>query len=80
MAHKFFIRDVISLIKFSVRFLEETLLRTCDLQHIRASISQRLLLGFESIGTSQGCQSLRISGCLMGNHTSIVLIKSTDMY
>ena len=79
MAYKFFIRDMISLIAFSVRFLEEALLRASDLQHISSSISQRLLFRFEFIRASQRCQRLRVWRFLMCNHTSIVLTKSIDM-
>ena len=79
MAHKLLISDMISLIAFSVRFLEEALLRASDLQHIGSSISQRLLFRFELIGTCQRCQRLRIWRFLMCNHTSIVLTKSIDM-
>ena len=80
MAHKLLIRDVVSMIELSVSFFQEALLRARGLQHICTSISQRLLFRLQFVGTGQGRQCLRISGFLMGDHTSIVLIKSTDMY
>ena len=79
MAHKFLIRDMISLVALSVRFFEKALLRASDLKHIGSSISQRLLFRFELIGTCQRCQRLRVWRFLMCNHTSIVLTKSIDM-